>query len=199
MGKAFTDEEKKIINERLIETGIRFIGKYGYKKMSIDVVAKEVGISKGAFYRFFLSKEIFFFRIFEYIEKKLKVEFIEAINGINGNTKEDFIESIYDVMKLIEGRGYTNVINMEIIESVIKFLPKTVIDMHFKKDVNDLKWMLDVCKEKGFNFVLEGKDKDLIASMLRTIFVLFMHDDLVGNRCDEVIKRNIGLLYDELI
>ena len=57
MPKGFTDDEKKIITKKLIEECKYSWQRYGYKKTSVDELCKNAGISKGAFYIFFKTKE----------------------------------------------------------------------------------------------------------------------------------------------
>ncbi len=65
MGKHFTDTERDEIRTAL-KNACRIHWKdSGYKKTSIDSLCKEVGISKGAFYLFYESKELLFFEIIQ--------------------------------------------------------------------------------------------------------------------------------------
>jgi len=45
------------IHDRILDAADRLLARYGYKKMSIDGLAQEVGIGKGTIYLHFPSKE----------------------------------------------------------------------------------------------------------------------------------------------
>src|SRR5437016_14443491 len=45
------------ISELILDAADRLLARYGYKKMTMDDVAKEVGIGKGTIYLHFKSKE----------------------------------------------------------------------------------------------------------------------------------------------
>lgn len=60
MAKGFTEQEKQNIRTKLLAECKKSWAKYGYKKTSIDEICTQVGISKGAFYLFFVSKEALF-------------------------------------------------------------------------------------------------------------------------------------------
>lgn len=60
MARSFTDQEKENIMQSLQEACKQNWTKYGYKKTSVDELCKQAGISKGAFYLFFESKESLF-------------------------------------------------------------------------------------------------------------------------------------------
>ena len=60
MARSFTEREKENIKRSLQEACKQSRTQYGYKKTSVDDLCKLVGISKGAFYLFFESKEALF-------------------------------------------------------------------------------------------------------------------------------------------
>lgn len=71
MPKGFTEQEKINITEKLIAECKVSWQKYGYKKTSIDDLCKNVGISKGAFYLFFETKELLFMETIKRVQKQL--------------------------------------------------------------------------------------------------------------------------------
>ncbi len=60
MARSFTEREKENIKRSLQEACKQSWTQYGYKKTSVDDLCKQAGISKGAFYLFFESKEALF-------------------------------------------------------------------------------------------------------------------------------------------
>lgn len=60
MSRGFTEQEKQNIKSKMLAECEKSWEKYGYKKTSIDGICTQVGISKGAFYLFFESKEALF-------------------------------------------------------------------------------------------------------------------------------------------
>lgn len=71
MSKSFTDIERKNIREALISQCQISWAKFGYKKTSIDELCAKTGISKGAFYLFFSSKEDLFCETIETVQNRL--------------------------------------------------------------------------------------------------------------------------------
>ncbi len=71
MPKGFTEQEKINITEKLITECKLSWQKYGYKKTSVDDLCKSVGISKGAFYLFFDTKELLFMETIKRVQKQL--------------------------------------------------------------------------------------------------------------------------------
>jgi AcrR family transcriptional regulator len=60
MAKAFSKQEREIINEKLITACEECWNQYGYQKTSIRDLCSKAGISSGAFYLFYESKELLF-------------------------------------------------------------------------------------------------------------------------------------------
>lgn len=71
MARSFTDAEKNNIRKKLIVECEKNWANYGYKKTSIDELCTKVGISKGAFYLFFDSKELLFCSVLDNIQERL--------------------------------------------------------------------------------------------------------------------------------
>lgn len=60
MAKSFSEQERQNIKKSLQKACKQSWTQYGYKKTNVDELCKQVGISKGAFYLFFESKEALF-------------------------------------------------------------------------------------------------------------------------------------------
>lgn len=80
MPKAFSERERDLIGERLLEQGYRLFSAYGLKKTNVEEIAVAAGISKGAFYRFFDSKEALFLEVIEQVEKRVRQQLLTAID-----------------------------------------------------------------------------------------------------------------------
>jgi AcrR family transcriptional regulator len=79
MPKAFTPHEKDLIRHRLLEAGYKQFSAYGLRKTNVDELAQAAGISKGAFYIFFDSKESLFMDVIEMVEERFRLEIFAAI------------------------------------------------------------------------------------------------------------------------
>ena len=75
------ETKRKLTKQKLIDKGYELINMYGYHAVSIDLIIKEVGLTKGAFYYHFENKHHFVSKIIqERVEKEIHSEFIEPIN-----------------------------------------------------------------------------------------------------------------------
>ena len=71
MARSFTEREKENIKKSLQEACKQSWTQYGYKKTSVDDLCKQAGISKGAFYLFFESKEALFCEVLYSVQEQI--------------------------------------------------------------------------------------------------------------------------------
>lgn len=71
MARSFSEREKENIKRSLQEACKQSWTQYGYKKTSVDEICKQVGISKGAFYLFFESKEALFCEVLCSVQEQI--------------------------------------------------------------------------------------------------------------------------------
>ncbi|MBC7097821.1 TetR/AcrR family transcriptional regulator [Candidatus Bipolaricaulota bacterium] len=57
MPRAFREDERVVIRERLLSAGRELFSRYGLRKTTVEELARAAGIAKGTFYLFFPSKE----------------------------------------------------------------------------------------------------------------------------------------------
>lgn len=72
MARCFTEREKENIKKGLQDACKRSWTQYGYKKTSVDELCREAGISKGAFYLFFESKEALFCEVLCSVQEQIR-------------------------------------------------------------------------------------------------------------------------------
>ena len=72
MPRGFTDSEKEKIRENLIGACQKRWSRYGYKKTSVEELCRKAGISKGAFYLFFESKEALFCEALSRMQEEIR-------------------------------------------------------------------------------------------------------------------------------
>ena len=71
MGRSFTKREKEKIRQSLQDACNQSWTRYGYKKTSIDELCRQTGISKGAFYLFYESKEALFCEVLCQVQQQI--------------------------------------------------------------------------------------------------------------------------------
>ncbi len=90
MARSFTEREKEKIRRSLQEICKQSWTQHGYKKTSVDDICRKAGISKGAFYLFFESKEALFCEVLCSVQEQIfraASEVIEHYKNKNGVAK----------------------------------------------------------------------------------------------------------------
>jgi AcrR family transcriptional regulator len=192
MPKHFQTNEKKIIYDCLIEEGKKSWGRYGIKRTNIEEICNAVGISKGSFYSFFDSKELFFIEIRENSEQKIKEILIEVTLNHKGSSKERFIDALSTVFQ--EVRSHTWLIslmkNRGEYEQLLRKLPQERVEKHIADDEEDI--------EKFMLFLgLDTKDVDIktVSVAIRGLFFILLHEQELGKKNIESV---INLLLEGL-
>jgi len=197
MGKAFTEEEKEIIYRKLIEAGSISIAKVGFKKTSVDDIAKKVGISKGAFYTFFPSKEVFFFKLMEVLELEVKSKFICVFPKDRSNFKEDIVNNICHFIKDAKVSEIIDILNCGELDYIMRGLPEEEMKKHLHKDQEDIVEFLEPIKNMIDFTVL---DIEYIMGMIRTVFFSLIHEKQIGTKViDKVIKSQIETIVNYIV
>src|SRR5256885_9793903 len=75
-------ERGQTTRERLIAVATRLFADRGYEDTSIEAVLHESGLSRGALYHHFASKEALFEAVLEAVEEQVGVDLIAEVEGI---------------------------------------------------------------------------------------------------------------------
>ncbi|MBS5114002.1 MAG: TetR/AcrR family transcriptional regulator [Coprobacillus cateniformis] len=98
MGNKFLElpKEKQL---RIINAGMEYFGKYGYKNTKTDDIAARAGISKGLLFYYFKNKKSFYLYLYHFCESVM----LEYMQNQQLNKLTDFFEIIdYGAKKKIE-------------------------------------------------------------------------------------------------
>jgi len=87
MGERRSDTKQKIL-----ESALKLFSKKGFKETTIKDIAKEVGITEGAIYRHFTSKDEIINELLMNITKELKDKISQSIT--QGETDEEILKNI---------------------------------------------------------------------------------------------------------
>jgi AcrR family transcriptional regulator len=84
MPKAFDDAERETIRSAMMTAGLKHFERAGLRAARIDDICRDVGIAKGSFYAFFVSKEDLFMAIVEAREEQHRDDMFAFISAASG-------------------------------------------------------------------------------------------------------------------
>ncbi len=194
MPRGFTEQEKKNIHKRLITVGKEAFGLYGIKKTSVEDLAKQSGISKGAFYQFFTSKEELYFDIIRSYETEQQQQMFEILSQKSENERELLKSVLKGILDQVDRDPFLKrLLEKKEIEYLWqKFTPEQ-LDEAMEADVDFATQLVEAWRLKG---KLKIDDPKLITGVLRAIFFLYLHKEDIG---EEAFPRVVDLLLDSSI
>ncbi len=89
-------ERRSSTRERILEAALKLFSKKGFKETTIKDIAKEVGITEGAIYRHFTSKEEIIDSLLKTITEELKQRLFESIEM--GDRDETRLDNVVDAL-----------------------------------------------------------------------------------------------------
>ncbi|MDR1930836.1 MAG: TetR/AcrR family transcriptional regulator [Treponema sp.] len=132
MAKSFTDSEREIIRSKLIESCMESWSKYGYHKTNVSELCQIAGISTGAFYQFFASKELLF------VESAMN--FVSSLSRIfdgcmqESPDKNGFANGMKATQREIQKMGWFSSLP-DVWPLLVRKLPPDFVEQDFRDDM----------------------------------------------------------------
>ena len=181
VAKAFTEQEADIILQNLKAAARRYAASRGVRKTTVDELAREAGISKGAFYKFYPSKEMLFFEILEDMHTEIYAAAAEVLKQNRANSSADrAAEAVLAACKIMAESGMMDFMEQDA-AFLLRKIPAEVQEKHYHSDEVHIKELLS-------NARLEPNGgMELAAATVRGLFLTVSH------------RENIGPLYPQVL
>lgn len=174
MPRAFTDPERDAIRERLLTAGRDLFARRGIRATTVEALARTAGISKGAFYLFYPSKEALFFALMEEIEVE-----------IQGRLEAQVDEAPREAVRLLLRSSLTAQADHPLLQlamsdeavSVMRSMSPEVQEAFLDRDVDLTARIAARLAEAGLQLTV---DPPVLAGLLRALVFVGMHRDDVG-------------------
>jgi len=179
MPKAFTEYEKETIRAQMREKGAKLFEKRGLKKTSVDELTAAVGISKGAFYLFFESKEELFLEILEELEKDFRARIFNF--AVNPKTKARALlaKLLNDALLTWDEFPLLKNLTLADFDYLIRKLPPDRIQKHVNQDDDFVNEFLERIKREG---IAVKAPPSVIANLMKSLFFVSLHRDDLGSK-----------------
>lgn len=194
MATAFSESEKELIRGKLKNVAKECLSKFGVKKTTVDQLVKMAGISKGAFYIFYSSKEILFFTILEEYQNSIFNKVLSKFDNTYKIGIQGFTDVIYEIYQDVRHSFIMNIIQNQEIEYLMRKIPEqSILDHHSFDDM------------LGENLLSHLKVKEniqvgIVTASLRAIFMSMLHVKEIGEKdFDQVLKLLIAGIAQQLI
>jgi AcrR family transcriptional regulator len=177
MPKAFSEHEKETIRGQLHEKATKLFEKQGLKKTRVDELAQAAGISKGAFYLFYESKEELFLDILEELEADFRARIFDFSVSSTRNAPKLLAKLFKDALltwdeyPLLKNFGRTEY------EYLARKLPPQRIQAHVHRDDQFVDEFIKKMKREG---IAAKASPRVISNLMKSLFFVSLHRDDLG-------------------
>lgn len=191
MPKAFTEQEREMIRRRLLEQGHRLFSGSGLRKTSVEELAAAVGISKGAFYLFYSSKEALFMDVVEEAETHFREQILAALDRPGPSPRARLAGAFREAVTMWRAIPILRAFSSEDYELIYRRVPPEQIQAHMEADRAFLERMAARCQSAGIPVTLGAKE---ISGMMYVLFLSSLHQDEFGPEFPATIARLTELI-----
>lgn len=175
--------------EQIVEAARKLFGKYGYKRVSVEEIAKEANVTKRTVYSYFKSKEeILKYFLNEEVQNMKKI--VEETEKVNKSFFENLHETICELMQYTEKRNFIKVIveESEVFKNPVIIENLKVIEVAIQ---NYIKEKLKIASEKK---QISVPNIDVMAFLIYRMYVALL---LEWNDAEQKIDEK--LIADTII
>ncbi len=184
MPKTFSENERKMIKQRLVEEAEQCLARYGARKTTVDELVKRVHIPKGTFYLFYDSKELLFYDVFLKLHNEIHEKMLTGASLLKEDSSpEGLTRLIFDLYKQAEGSFLLKFMTEGDLDLMLRKLPPDAIEEHAKKDDFSIEQLLSA---------VPGLNPDhaaIFSAALRAVFLSMLHKHEIGEKIFEDALR----------
>ena len=177
MPKAFTEQESTLIAQRLLEHGQRLFAAHGLRKTNVEEIARAAGISKGAFYRFYESKEALFMEVIERTEERVRAQALEAIGRPGPSPRARLYGVLREAFALFRTMPELQLIAGSDYDLLFRRVPAETVQKHLESDRAFVAELVARCREAGIPIRVPP---ERMAGLLYPLVLSTLHEGELG-------------------
>ena len=177
MPRAFTEREREMIGRRLLEQGSRLFSAYGLKKTGVEEIAQAAGISKGAFYNFYDSKEALFMDVVEQAEVRVRQEVLAAIALPGASPRARLFAVLQRAFALFQTLPVLRFLTSSDYDLLFRAVPAEKLQEHLAADRGFIEELIARCHDAGIPIRARP---DQITGLLYPLVLGILHEDDLG-------------------
>lgn len=197
MPKAWSDDEKKIVRQSLIESSRKLFEKHGLQKTTVDEIVRAAHISKGAFYLFYESKEELYFDILEMTERDFKKVAFGKLETPGLSRRETFKAFLKESIAFLTTMPIYKQISSGDLQYLMRKLPKKALDKHMRSDLEYFSQYLQPWIDKGW---MRKVDPDALNGLFLSVVYFVVHrKDIGASSFDATEEILVDMIAEYLI
>lgn len=185
MPRTFTEHERTVIQDAMVEVGAALIRKKGIRQVTVEDITKGANIAKGSFYSFYSLREELFWEIIKREEKQL-IDQIMAIAEENIDVKTKVRKIFIDLF--LQNDCLVFYLPQVDLEYVTRKLPPELIQADMDSGQNIVKTLLSMC-----NLNESQESIEIMMSMIHSLRFVASSDLL---HTDAARKTMLGIMVE---
>ena len=177
MPKAFTEHEKELIRKRLLEQGHKQFSAYGLRKTNIEELAEAAGISKGAFYLFYASKEALFMEVVEQVEERLRQELFAMVDLPGPSPRARLFALLHHAFHRVKTIPLLQFLTGNDYDLLFRRVPPETFQEHVAHDRAFVDELITRCQHAGIPIRVRPEE---MISLLYPLVLTILHEDEYG-------------------
>ena len=192
MPEAFSEYEKEIIRRQLIDKGRALFERHGLRKTTVEEITKAAGISKGAFYKFFVSKEELYMQILEDLEDTFHTNILEAASNPGEDAHEHIAQLLREVLLSMDSFPILKNFDREEYDYLVRKISAERVQQHLQSDDAFMAEFIQRIERDGTTV---SASPVMISNLTKGLFFLNLHrDDLEDIAYEEMMGVFIHLV-----
>jgi len=190
--RAFTEQEKKIIHGKLIDAAEAFLSTTGIRKTTVEDLAKEAGISKGAFYLFYESKELLFMEALEREQTGIHNTLLKSMSQ-SPSPRDAFVRFAGEMYREYAAKPWLVAFGGEDYELLFRRISPERLQQHIELDNEATQRFKDILGDKI------TVSPELMSAVMRMLFMSILHRKEIGEEwADEAFSLMLASLADRI-
>ncbi|MBN1264622.1 MAG: TetR/AcrR family transcriptional regulator [Anaerolineales bacterium] len=191
MPRAFTETEKEIIRKQMREKGKILFEKQGIRKTTIEELSLAAGISKGAFYKFYDSKEELYLEILEEFEREIQLQIIQFAVDPGDDAQENLLNLLRNLFLTMDDYPILENIHSNDVEYLTRRIPAERIQQHAAGDREFAAGLMNKFNQEGITLTASPR---VISNLLKGIFFIWLHrEDFEKDEFEELFNTLLSL------
>jgi len=191
MPRGFSEDQMKHFRSKLIEVAFDALKDKGVRKTTVGELAKAAGLSTGAFYKFFPSKEALFFTVYDRTEESLKTEVLSMLQAATELSPLALRLTVKQVLRSETMQALFRLMRKEEFDYMLRNTDAALVEQHVQRDHKFAQDALDQLRAKGLDVQIE---ESLLLDYLFALFVLCYEKEQYARHAEQVIDTFIDTI-----
>lgn len=182
MASAFTKQEQSDIRDALKEAARHCAATIGMRKTTVDELAESAGISKGAFYKFYETKEHLFFETLEDWHSEVYEAAWEMwLKRTDLPDPDRIAEALLEACRVMENNSMMNFFEYDL-PALLRKIPAEDLQRHYHSDT------VHICELVDRSGAQLNVSPDVFSAVIKGLILTLAHRSQIGEEYPQAFR-----------